>query len=58
MGLDCLQYFDEIFTTNGTASDWRFRLIDDHKLKFKLVYVPWWIIRHYGESDSRIFLLS
>lgn len=54
----CLQYFDEIFTTNGTASDWRFRLIDDHKLKFRnLMYVPWWIIRHYGESDSRIFLL-
>ncbi len=54
----CLQYFEEIFTENGTASDYRFRLIDDHKLLFRnLMYVPWWEVRHYGESDSRIFLL-
>ena len=52
-----LQYFDLIFTEKGTASDWRFRLIDDHKLKFRnLMYVPWWLLRHYGEEDSRIFL--
>jgi len=52
-----LQYFDVIFTNAGTASDWRFRLIDDHKLKFRnLMYVPWWLLRHYGKEDSRIFL--
>ena len=52
-----LQYFDLIFTEKGTASDWRFRLIDDHKLKFRnLMYVPWWLLRHYGKEDSRIFL--
>ena len=52
-----LQFFEKIFTEKGTASDWRFRLINDHKLKFRnLIFTPWWLLRHYQEDDSRIFL--
>ena len=52
-----LQFFEKIFTEKGTASDWRFRLINDHKLKFRnLIYTPWWLLRHYQKEDSRIFL--
>jgi len=52
-----LQYFDQIFTDEGSHFNWRFVLIDHHKLKFRnLSYTPWWIIRHYGKEDSRIFL--
>ena len=51
-----LQFFENIFTNEGTASDYRFRLINDHKLKFRnLVFTPWWLLRHYQENDSRIF---
>jgi len=52
-----LQYFDQIFTNDGSHYQWRFVLIDNHKLKFRnLSFTPWWIVRHYGLEDSRIFL--
>jgi len=52
-----LQYFDQIFTDEGSHHIWRFVLIDDHKLKYRnLSYTPWWLARHYGKEDSRIFL--